>query len=711
MSKREESMEVLSWFRKARVGIEVGPTGAQGGIDPDDSDFAEHFSGSAIVQKCLTAGAEYLVLWAKDNEFAYYDSKIVPKAPGLRDRDVLREAIDAASGRALPIIAYCEVQYPGYLLRTHPEYSACDSEGKPITGRVCYNSGYLSHVVAVAAEMLEYGIDGFHFDMVDQGFGPPYGCWCEHCRSLFQEEYGLPMPDGVTWDADWERMLEFRYSTSARFEKQLLESVRALQPKVSVDFNYHGSPPFSWELGQRPVQHAHIGDFATGECGLWAFGALHGSLSTLFVAATKPGAVYQMVMQRGVHFYHDQTTRPLADLRWEALTLLSHGAQVTIVDKTPYDGTLDRVAYERIGEVFAEVQAKREHFGHPPLQEVGLFYSTHSRDWYGKTTPSLYQRAFMGAHRALSYAHIPMGVLLNENLTAEKLRSYPVVYLPNATILTPNETELLRAYVQEGGNLLVTGLTGLYGLYGEELAESSISDLIGARLKERLSTQDNHVSLASSPNDMERLNRGIPTDWAFLTYGSAVAYEATTAKTYGELYTPHRTLRQRKGTENYSLPMSAREAVSPAVFLNSYGKGEVLTLSCSPDAGFASEYRTVEQRLLIQNAIRLLHPLPLVTVEAPLHVESVVTLDESNRTIRVHLIGYLSPATCTGEGHCQRLFPSLMEEAPLHRTKITVRQPVQHARALNPSTEITFSSEAVYATIDDVHETLIISYA
>ena len=60
---------------------------------------------------------------------------------------------------------------------------------------------------------------------------------------------GKPMPKGVTWDEDWDRMLEFRYQTSARFERELRDHVRARNPKATVDFNYHGSPPFSLEVG------------------------------------------------------------------------------------------------------------------------------------------------------------------------------------------------------------------------------------------------------------------------------------------------------------------------------------------------------------------------------------------------------------------------------------------------------------------------------
>jgi hypothetical protein len=129
----------------------------------------------------------------------------------------------------------------------------------------------------ILSEQLTYGIDGFHIDMLDQGFGPPYGCWSEDSRAAFLQQFGHAIPemlDGPSWDTAWDEILEFRYKSSQRFEQELVKHVRGQNPSITVDFNYHGNPPFSWEVGQRPVQHAGNGDFVTGETGVWAHWAL-----------------------------------------------------------------------------------------------------------------------------------------------------------------------------------------------------------------------------------------------------------------------------------------------------------------------------------------------------------------------------------------------------------------------------------------------------
>ncbi|MBM4090039.1 MAG: hypothetical protein FJ276_11565, partial [Planctomycetes bacterium] len=638
------------WFDRCLVGMEVGPTGAQFGYsEPNDVEYARRFNGCDIVRKCVEARAQYVVIWARDGDWAYYDSQLARKCPGLGQRDVLRETVREARVHRLPVIAYCVVQQGGHFLHDHPQYQMRDAAGNRIE-RFCHNSGYLDAMKQLVAEQLAYGIDGFHIDMIDQGFGPPYGCWCEHCRKLFEAEFGRPMPKGVTWDEDWDRMLEFRYATSQRFEQALTAFIRQQNPSATVDYNYHGNPPFSFEVGHRPVQHAGNGDFVTGETGVWGFSALTVGLNAQFYRAAFPGHPYQVAIQRGVRMYHDQTTRPLHDMRWELFTLLSHGAFVTMIDKTAYDGWLDPVAYQRIGEAMGEARAKREHFGHEPVREVGLYFSARTRDWIGRENPADVFQSFQGAHKACVLEHLQFGVVFDENLTPQTLASFPVVCLPHVGILSDRETALLTSYVEQGGKLLVTGHSGQFDRLGQPAENPPFQKLTGARVARRLHSADNWVrfddaAIGSTPAaaeqaDTRSLCNGIPLDWPFLVKGPATVYEPTTATALGTLLAPARTPRQLANKQTTEWPMSAGEAVGPAVLVNRLGKGLVVTLAAAADCATAGEHHIVEARKLFRNAVRLLAPAPTVDVAAPANVEAVVTDDPNTRTLRIHLIAY-----------------------------------------------------------------------
>jgi hypothetical protein len=722
------------WFERALVGMEIGPTGAQfGHSDSNDTRYCARFDGREIVRHARAAHSEYLVMWVRDGDYAYYDSKLLPKAPGLGARDPFREAMNEARLHKLPVIAYCVVQQGGHFLKAHPEWEMRGADGKPI-GRFCYNSGYLEAMKQIVAEQLAYGIDGFHIDMVDQGFGPPYGCWCEACRAEFERQHGQPMPKGATWDEAWDKMLEFRYRSSERFQKALYAHIKSINPCASVDYNYHGNPPFSFEVGQRPVQHAGNGDFITGETGVWGFSALTVGLNAAFYRAAVPPQRVQVAMQRGVRMYHDQTTRPLTDLRWELLTLLAHGAFVTMVDKTGFDGRLDPLAYERIGAAFKEVHARRAHFGQRPVAEVGLYFSSRTRDWMGREKPADYFQSFQGAHKALVHEHIPYGVVLDENVTLETLGRFPIVMLPNAAILSEREVGLLRRYVEDGGKLLVTGQSGQFDALGKPRAGSALGDLIGAKVKGRLGSVDNWVRFSSkgaaasgtapafnrdgtttsqarkTTTSASAFHRGISADWPFLVKGPATIYEPTTARVIGELLKPHRTTRQMEGKEGTDWPMSADAPVGPAILVNSVGQGTVLTFAGSPDFATASEHHIIEARRLIRNAVRLLNPTPRLEITAPANVEAVITDDPVARTVRIHFLAYNATPQTTPARERPYVLPGLQEDPPLFRATVDLCERPRSVKALSRSTELRRQGHRLHLTIADLHEVVILAY-
>lgn len=706
---RAAASESIPWFERALVGMEIDPTGAEFGIGPGDTGYAAKYDGREVARRCKEAGGEYVVIWARDGEYSYYDSDLEGKAPGLGSRDALREAVQEGHKLGLAVLAYCVQQYPSDTLRRHPEWRMVASDGQPF-GRVCYRSGYLDYMKPLLAELLAHGIDGLVLDMLDQGMVPPYGCWCATCQAEFQAQYGRPMPRHPSWDEDWDCLLEFRYASSDQFEKELARYVRRLNPRATLCFNYHGYPPFSWEVGQRPVQHALNGDFVTGETGLWNFSALTVGLTAEFFRAATPGKPFQVAMQRGVRGYFDQTTRPLNDLRWELLDLLAHGAFVTLIDKTAVDGSLDPAAYDRFGLLFTDALAKRDHFGHQPLPEVGLYYSSRTRDWLGRDKPARYFTSFQGAHKAMVYEHIPWGVVHEEHLTLETLRQFPIVLLPNAAILSEREIRLFRRYVEAGGNLIVTGLSGTLDWLGRRQLESSLTELIGARLQDRLESEDNWVQFPAATKGLRALQGEIRAGWPFLVKGPAVVYAPTTAAPSGDLFKPCRLVSQRQQRENPEWLMSAGERVGPAILVNRLGHGTVLTFAGSPDFATASELHLVETRKLLRYAVRFLNPKPVVEISAPATVEAVVTDEPAQRTLRVHLLGYNSPPQTTPATDAPYVIPGLIEDAPIYRASITVDRAIRGASALNRSTLIQRRSNRLDLMVQDVYEVIVVRY-
>lgn len=693
------------WYRQLLVGIEVGPTGA----NDKDQIYMARVSGKEIIENIVKSKSEYLVIFMKDQDFAYFNSKVARKCPNLGQRDLLRECLDEAKKYAMPVVAYCQIQYDTATWKEHPEWRMKDKDGKDINSRLCYNSGYLEFIKQVAAEMMEYEIKGFHFDMLDYGFGAPVGCWCEHCQTSFKKEYGIAMPPGITWDEAWDKMLEFRCNSNTSFCKELQSFVRSKRPDISVDYNYHGYPPFSWYPGERPVQHAMNGDFVTAEGLPWIFGHNNPSLLALFMAGARLGGPIQGVTSRSIYVYHDFTVRPVAEMEWETLTYLSHGAQCTIVDKLNYDGALDPVVFERIGEVYGEARRKKEYFGHKPVQEVGLYYSNRSRDWYGREDSPKYMNAFWGAHKALMQSHITMGMIMDENVSIGRLKEFPVVYVPNAPVLTDEEITLFKEYVSGGGSLFITGLTGLGDRYGKLQNQSSLSKIIGARLvRSQVEFPDNYIRLPKQLENGEGkfLLMDIPPDWPMLTYGPLAVFEPEGAQTFGELMVAHRSK-----DNQWSRHMSPDKVVGPAVLINTFGKGKVVYVPCALDVAYVGNYRMPEHRLLIRNMIRFLNPDPVIKVKAPLNVEVVITHDQNNNRLLVHLLCFSAPPTTSSAAfpNGRLILPPVMEEPMQYKANIFINKPFSNVSADNKETKIIIKGSEVQIETSSIHEVMIIN--
>jgi hypothetical protein len=293
------------------------------------------------------------------------------------------------------------------------------------------------------------------------------------------------------------------------------------------------------------------------------------------------------------------------------------------------------------------------------------------------------------------------------------MEQYPVVILCNACILSAREIERLQRYVERGGNLIVTGQTGQFDSLGKASSTYELESLVGTRLIGRLDSIDNWLRFPKAPKisvPEGLLPSELPKDWLMLVKGPATIYEPTTATPIGELWKPHRTTRQREGKEGTEWPMSADQAVGPAMLYHRFGQGAVITFAGSPDYATASEHSIVETRKLLTSAVRFLHSKPRVQVQAPTMVQTIVTEDASARELRVHFLAYNSPPQATPPKGRPMVLPAMIEESPIYRARITFRDSIGSVKALNPTTQLEKQGNQIELLIDDLHEVLVVQY-
>lgn len=85
------------WFQRRLVGPEVRPTGSQFGGATNDPGFATRFDEREIARATKACGADYLVIWTREGDWAFYNSKLQP--PVARPR-VTRGAPRSGRGKS-----------------------------------------------------------------------------------------------------------------------------------------------------------------------------------------------------------------------------------------------------------------------------------------------------------------------------------------------------------------------------------------------------------------------------------------------------------------------------------------------------------------------------------------------------------------------------------------------------------------------------------
>ncbi len=114
---------------------------------------------------------------------------------------------------------------------------------------MCVNTPYRDRMFKLILEIAERGVDVIFLD------GPAYypgACYCKHCRSMFEQEHGFPVPVREDWrNPAWRRFMIFRYNSIARFLKDGQRKLREKVFEALLYSNNSGQVWPSWSFAER----------------------------------------------------------------------------------------------------------------------------------------------------------------------------------------------------------------------------------------------------------------------------------------------------------------------------------------------------------------------------------------------------------------------------------------------------------------------------
>lgn len=631
---------------------------------PEDAPgMFERFDAHDYVRTLVDANVNSVVIFAHCHHGnCYYDTRVGHKHARL-DFDYVREVADECRRRDVAVLAYFSCAWNHRDGELHPEWTQRDAGGNPrphpkFWWWMCLNSPYGDHLLDMVREIAgNYPVDGLWFDIT---YVAPPACYCDHCRGLYREQFDEEMPVSPTPGSQAaKRLYEFRIGSEMRFRERLVEAVKSEDPNLLISWNHAG------DVTQCYLDNDRLADVLFRETHTpedW----LPSNQARWFNHFDMP---YECCTSR-FHYggWSSFSYKSLAKLSIEAATGIAHGGIVDIGDQALHDGTLDAGAYELIGRVYERIRAVEEYCTDTrSVPDVAIVHSSRSHhlgQWMEDNPLRWPLLSVFGAARILHDGGRHFDIISERAL--DRLSDYHAVLLPDQLVLTPEEVNALRAYVQSGGALIASYRCGMFDENGEEVFPTLLQDLCGVsplrfadfscgyvtELPFRLDAPTGPV-LFRSPGEA-----GSPVAIP------ALECEAQTAEAVATLVHPiyERTREHFYAANN---PPPGEPSGYGAAFVNPVGDGHVVYFPFD----LYRFYQLDSYGPLREIALHLLDrvaPLRELRVEAPLQVEAVLRQCGSRRF--VHLINYANQRF--GQG----FHPVVVEDVlPIHGIPVFVR--------------------------------------
>jgi hypothetical protein len=620
---------------------------------------------------------------------AFYptDIPLHPRSPSLNGRDLVGETVAALKGAGMRAVARIDASLAGKAIAAErPEWFAVDAAGKPISVHghyvACPNSGYYREfMMDVVGEILDrYDFDGLWANAAQFSPWHTETCHCAACRKRFRDETEKEMPREDWADPLWRQYNELRYRWVAEWNREIRQKIQhhrpdcAWLPLSQVVESWDHARRGGWDVDYtEPYEDGLVLEAQRRYTNLWWPGVEARYISKL--APEKASCVTVSYFFPWWRFY----AVPKAENRIWTAQIAAHGARPWLHVTGFFSDHFDRRGLQPMRETFAHLAANRDAYENlQSLAEVAIIYSRYSQDNIDGSDPeAAYIDHFRGAYNALLDQRIPFDVLSDKRVTAESLKRYKAVLLPNGACLEDAAIEALTSYVKQGGHLVASFEAGTRTTLGARRNSSFIHDMLNLQdtgsVRRDLKAAYGRVVDPSSP-----LLEGVGDTDLIPIAGDIVFARGDAATAESLAYVPPVEGEIGAGISVPEFNAIDRVSDYSLAMHRKIGEGSIVYFPWQIELS-AYRYGLPDLFHLIGNAVRLAPAYrPQVTVEGPGLID--LSLKANGERVVLSLVNF-SAAGSFNSGH-RRVVSSLV---PLKDIAIRLKLPeefkaVKHAR-------------------------------
>jgi hypothetical protein len=418
---------------------------------PTIPGVGEYFDAAAFARTIKAAHVDSVTVFAKCHHgMSYYPTEVGKMHPSLKF-DLLGAQIEALHEIGVRAPIYVSVGWDELMADEHPEWRQVDREGR-LVGKGPFDlmgwrmmdlaSPYAEYVLAQTEEVVRrYGpVDGVFFDILRQdaeGYG---SVW----RLRQMREAGVNEDDS-------EQIAAFSQEVERRFMDRAHGLVLNHSPEATVYFNSRLRPDRDPEMGSRAelpyYTHIEIESLPSVQWGYNHYPLFAAYFETLGLPIMGMTGIFH---KSWADFGSLKTE---AALDYECARMLATGAACSVGDQLHPRGVLDSAAYQRLGSVYARVEALEPWAkGAEPVPEIGVLMNETGPRFHvvGREVDEGAMRMLMEMHRPFQFLDCEVDFSL-----------YKVLIAPDELPFDPDLASKVERYLEGGGALLLSHRAGL----------------------------------------------------------------------------------------------------------------------------------------------------------------------------------------------------------------------------------------------------------
>ncbi len=398
---------------------------------PGIYDFGRDFDAKEFARKLDEAHVTIINMFAQCNlGFSYYPTKIGTPYPYMTG-DMFGSVVKECHARGIQVVAYVNVGLNHELAIKHPEWCRVNADGQIIYGdrtknffrNMCYNTGYGEYVLSIIKEIVtNYDVDGIFTDCMTT-----YpACHCYKCTQDMLLR-GIDITDE-------KAVQQFTIDVMMDFSRRVREVVPA--EKLLYLNGMQRDLVDDWE------HHIEVECLPSGGWGYDTF------LQNAAYARNIQKDVLYMTGRFQASWGDFGGFKSKASLENDVYDALCAGVQVSIGDHLHPAENLEEDIYKIIGDIYGRIMQYEKYTDDAVNQsDIGIIVNR------GRSNGN--HRG--GAVRMLAELKYTFDVV-NEDMDLDRFK---VLILPDIIEINDRLYARLRAFLDRGGKLLISGTSGL----------------------------------------------------------------------------------------------------------------------------------------------------------------------------------------------------------------------------------------------------------